>query len=72
MRQEIDALLLYRLLYVMSGINEDLSFLDFLQKIPANHNILMHREEILDKASDVYLPMEGQDVEGEEKTKEIN
>lgn len=70
-RQEIDALLLYRLIYVMSGINERISFIDLLQEIPKTNNILMHRETILEKASDVYLPMESQEVESEGK-KETN
>lgn len=63
---KIDALFLYRLVYIMSGINEKLSFIDFLQKIPLSHNILQHRDKILDKASDVYFPMESQEIEGEE------
>ena len=55
--KKIDALFLYRLIYVMSGINERLSFLDFLNKIPEKHNVLEFRDKILEKAADFYFPM---------------
>lgn len=52
-----DNMLYFRLMFIMSGMVQEMSFEVFLSKVDPNFNFLVDYIELLEKAQETYLPM---------------
>lgn len=52
-----DNMLYFRLMFIMSGMVQEMSFEVFLSKVDPKFNFLVDYIELLEKAQETYLPM---------------
>lgn len=53
---QVDAMLYYKLVYIMGNYNNKMDFEQFLSKVPSNYNFMDDYIEVIEKAMDCYFP----------------